>query len=129
MKKINLFFCALAASVALYSCGGSDNRSNEDSAYESTQSFSDVAGKWALRWNDDGVLNVMDVKINYDGTGRIKLWYSVGMQPSKTVIDENVTYTRDGNDIYVNFSTGAQGHFVVKGRELYSDDGQSLSRN
>ena len=71
----------------------------------------------------------MDVKINYDGTGRIKLWYSVDMQPSKTVIDENVTYTRDGNDIYVNFSTGAQGHFVVNGRELYSDDGQSLSRN
>lgn len=79
MKKINLFFCALAATMTLYSCGGSDNRSSDDSAYSSTQSFSDVAGKWALRWNDDGVLNVMNVKINYDGTGRVKLWYSVGM--------------------------------------------------
>lgn len=41
MKKINLFFCALAASVALYSCGGSDSGSSDDSDYYESRTESD----------------------------------------------------------------------------------------
>ena len=41
MKKINLLFCALAASVALYSCGGSDSGSSDDSDYYESRTESD----------------------------------------------------------------------------------------
>lgn len=127
-KTILSIVVTFLAIVSFTSCGNS-NSTKESYSSTSSDSLSQLTGTWQTTWNDDGTLNKIQIEVNSSGKGYVKFSYS-GRNDMDwiTMINEKVTFERDGNVLYWQTSHGETGSFEIKNNEIYTADGRRLSK-
>lgn len=127
-KRILSIALTLFAIISFASCG-SDNSSKKSYSSVSSDSLTKLSGTWQTTWNDDGTLNKMQVEINSNGKGYVKYSYS-GRNDMDwvTLINEKVTFERDGNVLYWQTSHGETGSLFIENNQIYTADGRKLSK-
>ena len=111
----------------------SDSGRNSSYLISTTESdikkdVTDVLGTWSYKMYDPDYINVIEATIRSSGTGTIKQYYIINGGGRRTLINEEVTFRRDGNILYAKFPTGAEAKFIVKNGHLFTVEGQPYTK-